>query len=306
MSFLILAKELFHNEVLPVTATRIAERPLPQSDLHRHEFFEIIFVAEGTLHNRLADMEMSLEAGDILILKPFIQHQLETWSPKAAPRAYSCSFLPRAIDSSVSGLEEIVTSKSPNYYFFNAMLPLAEEDVSAVRLSVPQDSIELLEQLFIQLADLATHDDVASTAKSKCVFLNLLLGISDHSSTQKESVESSQRSIKVAATRHRAGLLKALAYIHEHLAEPITLEEVAEVANVSVSYFSLLIKQYTGMSFVNYLTSLRMDLAKSLMRSTSDSMLDICFKVGYSDYSNFSKRFKAVTGHSPRDYRRQA
>lgn len=304
MSFLIRSKELFNDAVFPLTAARIESRPLPQADLHRHEFFEMIFVAEGLIDNRLADEETSLKAGDLLIFKPFVQHQLDTWSTDAPPRAYSCSFLPSTIDSGISGIEEIDVSKSPNRYFLTALLPLADIETPAVIISFPAERIQELESSFIQMADLAGRDDAVSAAKSKCIFLNLLVTLAEHSTESIAENRPARRAIKIAATRHRAGLLNALAYIHNHLSEPITLEEVAETADVSVSYFSMLIKQYTGMSFINYLTSLRMDLAKSLMRSTSDSMMDICFKIGYSDYSNFSKRFKSVTGHTPRDYRR--
>lgn len=305
MSFLIRSKELFQDAVFPITATRLENRPLPQADLHRHEFFEMIFVADGTLHNRLATEETSLNAGDLLIFKPFVQHQLEAWSTQAPPHAYSCSFLPPIIDSNILGIEEIELSKSPNRYFFTSFLALADDETPAVITAFPAKQIEEIESYFVQLVDLAGKDDTGSAAKSKCVFLSLLLKLAEHTVETRVDNRPVQRAIKVAATRHRAGLLKALAYIHNHLSEPITLEEVAEIADVSVSYFSLLIKQYTSMSFINYLTSLRMDLAKSLMRSTSDSMMDICFKVGYSDYSNFSKRFKSVTGYTPRDYRRQ-
>lgn len=141
----------------------------------------------------------------------------------------------------------------------------------------------------------------------RCDFLTLLATLSDIQGDGESVIEAQPvPAIRIAASRHRAGLRKTLAYIHGHISDQITLEEAAEMSGVSVSYFSVLIKQYTGVSFVNYLTSLRMDQACSMLSGSAHSIMDICYQVGFNDYSNFSKRFKKITGMTPRDYRRKA
>lgn len=306
MSFLITSRELFDESKFPIAATRIADRPLVQTDFHRHEFFEILFVARGTLRNKLATEEMSLEPGDLLITKPYVQHLLENWSVKPDATAYSCSFLPQAVDSNILGIEDVEVSNSPNRYFFESFLSLADDDVSAMHITIPARLIQTIEDIFIRLVNASIHQSNASSARAKCDFLALLATLSDCYEENHETTEESPKAIKIAASRHRNGLRKALAYVHSHISEPITLEEAAEMSGVSVSYFSALIKQYTGVSFINYLTSLRMDHACSLLRGSSESIMDICFQVGYNDYSNFSKRFKKVTGLTPRDFRKKS
>ena len=89
------------------------------------------------------------------------------------------------------------------------------------------------------------------------------------------------------------------------MTEPLTLEDMAAKSGVSVSYFCMLMKHTTGMSFVNYLTGLRIDQACVLLRDTRDNITDVCYRVGFNDYSHFSRQFKKVTGTTPSEYREQ-
>jgi len=92
-------------------------------------------------------------------------------------------------------------------------------------------------------------------------------------------------------------------YIVDHFDKAITLEEVAEVVNLSPQYFSKTFKERAGCSFIDYLTELRVGRAKELIRSKQQSVKEVCFHVGYKDPNYFSRVFKKYTGISPSDYR---
>ncbi|MBS4197167.1 response regulator [Lederbergia citri] len=96
---------------------------------------------------------------------------------------------------------------------------------------------------------------------------------------------------------------KAKSYIELHYEKSITLEDVAEVVQFSAHYFSKLFKELCGMSFIDYLTEVRVNHAKELMKRQEKSLKEICFEVGYKDPNYFSRVFKRVTGFSPSDYR---
>ena len=108
-----------------------------------------------------------------------------------------------------------------------------------------------------------------------------------------------------AATSHYGSILqRALAYLKEHFAEAdINLNKVAKLSNVSAPYFSAVFSQQMGKTFVEYLTALRMERARELLRCTDESSGDIAYEVGYSDPHYFSFLFKKVNGCTPRDYR---
>lgn len=98
-------------------------------------------------------------------------------------------------------------------------------------------------------------------------------------------------------------MVLAKEYIADHYDKAITLEEVAEAVNLSPQYFSKTFKERAGSSFIDYLTELRVERAKELIRSKQKSVKEVCYHVGYKDPNYFSRVFKKYTGVSPSDYR---
>lgn len=96
----------------------------------------------------------------------------------------------------------------------------------------------------------------------------------------------------------------AKGYIDEHYAQPITLEEVAAVANLSPAYFSAIFKKHTDKNFSEYLIERRIKEAKRLLRETTCNIKEISDRVGYRDQKYFSKLFIRVTGLKPNEFRK--
>ena len=97
-------------------------------------------------------------------------------------------------------------------------------------------------------------------------------------------------------------LKAAIEYIHQHLGDSITLKELADVAHLTPTYFSSLFKKFNGVSPWKYITNKRVELAISLLRTTSLSKLEIAERCGFSSSSNFYTAFTAVTGKTPSAY----
>ncbi|MCE5344540.1 MAG: helix-turn-helix domain-containing protein [Eubacteriales bacterium] len=93
-------------------------------------------------------------------------------------------------------------------------------------------------------------------------------------------------------------------YIRKNFAQPITLEEVSAAIGFSVNYFSTLFKKETGSGFAKYLTHIRMDEARTLLRDTNHSIAEICKSVGYGDLKHFTHTFRTETGLTPGEYRK--
>jgi AraC-like DNA-binding protein len=98
---------------------------------------------------------------------------------------------------------------------------------------------------------------------------------------------------------------KAMAYIHEHYAEPIGREDAAQYVGVSEGYLSRCFTQETGLSLIHYLTRYRLQQAKRLLSSGDLPVTEIALKVGFSDGNYFSRAFRKETGESPLAYRRK-
>ncbi|MDQ0918363.1 response regulator [Paenibacillus sp. V4I5] len=94
-------------------------------------------------------------------------------------------------------------------------------------------------------------------------------------------------------------------YIETHLAEEVSLEEVADFIGLNPSYFSQLFKQSTTETFVQYRTRRRMEKAKKLLQQPQWRITDISGEVGYADHPHFTKTFKKYEGCLPSEYRQQ-
>ena len=97
---------------------------------------------------------------------------------------------------------------------------------------------------------------------------------------------------------------KAVAYIEEHLAEPISLDALARLAGLSACYFCRAFRQSLGMPPQRYQLSQRIERAKTLLAKHAASVTDVSLTVGYNDTSAFCTAFRRVTGLTPSAYRR--
>ena len=104
-----------------------------------------------------------------------------------------------------------------------------------------------------------------------------------------------------------AGLIEqAKEYMHQNFANSdLTLDRVASTVNVSPNYFSSLFNQETGMTFIEYLTDIRMEKAKEYLRCSGKKITEIGFSVGYLDSHYFSYIFKKTQNCTPSEYRLQ-
>lgn len=96
---------------------------------------------------------------------------------------------------------------------------------------------------------------------------------------------------------------QAKQYIQEHYAAPLSLDEVSSAVGFSSSYFSTIFHKETGMTFLEYLTDIRMEEAKTLLRESRMTIELVCKTVGFHDTKRFSKTFRKATGLSPKEYR---
>ena len=91
--------------------------------------------------------------------------------------------------------------------------------------------------------------------------------------------------------------------LQENFQKDLSLDALSKELDISPYYFSKLFKEETGSNFVEYLTNLRMDRAKELLKDENRSMKEICMEVGYSDPNYFSRIFKKNLGVTPTEYR---
>ncbi len=90
-------------------------------------------------------------------------------------------------------------------------------------------------------------------------------------------------------------------YISNHINEDLSLEVLAAEVNYSTFYLCRIFKKYAGCTLTKYITSMRIEYVKNLLRKNV-SVSNACEQAGFNNYSYFFKVFKKATGLSPSEY----
>ena len=107
----------------------------------------------------------------------------------------------------------------------------------------------------------------------------------------------------LAQIKHSDVVFKTTNYIKKNYAEKLSLDALAKEVFLSKSYLSSIFKKETGMSLTAYITKVRVEKSKKLLREDSASLANISGQCGFKDQSYFTKVFKKETGVSPKLFR---
>jgi len=148
--------------------------------------------------------------------------------------------------------------------------------------------------------------------------LSEFLGVSQNGSPVFSSIESNKEYLRnllavtidlrdaVSQKKYHFLLEEAKSYIKQHFDdENISLNSVAASVNVSPNHFSSIFSQELGQTFIEYLTSVRMEKAKELLRTSSMKAAEIAYAVGYKDAHYFSYLFKKTQECTPKEFRQR-
>jgi two-component system response regulator YesN len=138
-------------------------------------------------------------------------------------------------------------------------------------------------------------------------YLNTVIEINDYEKLRTwflEKIMEACRYINTKKEKQTSGVIsKAKNYIEINYKKDISLDDVSRTVDISPYYFSKLFKEETGENFIDYLTNIRIEKAKSLLKNSDLSIKNICVDTGYSDPNYFSRIFKKLVGVTPTEYR---
>jgi len=110
-------------------------------------------------------------------------------------------------------------------------------------------------------------------------------------------------SLSLKRTVTTSAVSKAIDYMNEHYAEPISLQLLASIVELNSCYFSSQFKLVTGWNYQDYLRKLRMTKARHLLETTNLKVYEISDRIGYDNTKYFSDVFKRETGMTPSEFR---
>jgi AraC-like DNA-binding protein len=94
-------------------------------------------------------------------------------------------------------------------------------------------------------------------------------------------------------------------YVQKHFRKPLSLEEIASVANMTVPSFCRYFKRISGKTFTRFVNEIRIVNACKLLTEERDTISNVSYESGFNNFSHFNKQFKDITGKSPSEYRKQ-
>jgi AraC family transcriptional regulator len=146
-----------------------------------------------------------------------------------------------------------------------------------------------------------------SIKKEKVPIMNLPLETSTQNVPEGGFVffDSGCRRDNTSALRGRA-IERVIAIMYEHFMEPLSLQDFADIAQLSPFHFNRVFKSMTGIQPSVFLASIRLQEAKKLLLTTELSITDICFDVGYRSLGTFTSRFTQFVGIAPTRLRQLA
>lgn len=145
---------------------------------------------------------------------------------------------------------------------------------------------------------LADRTDMLSEYQASLSTIEILLMLNSISSESEDAIDD-----KIALYEDR--IQEICRYLCKYYAEPITLEQMSQLACMSPTYFSKRFKQTTGSGFKEYLNNLRIKKASEILIETEYSIAEVASMSGYRDSNYFGDVFKRLTGMSPYKFRKE-
>ena len=250
-----------------VFAGMICDHPFPA---HVHDVVEIVCLRTGTMRMTIAGKSLLLMPGDIAISFPSMPHSYDEVSEDAS--GLSLIFLPDTI--------------MEFYHTFRTMQPVSP-------LLLGQDKAPELDAVIVGIQKVTEKNQATPL---KLGYLHLFLSY----------LFSCLPLVSGSRNPHSTLTYQVMQYISEHFTEPLTLETTAHALGISRIHLSHIFSQQLHINFRQYINTLRIDRARTLLSNPSYSISQIAYLCGYGNQRTFHRAFLAQCGVPPSQFRAEA
>lgn len=256
----------------------------PMVPLHWHNEFELSYVVSGKGELVYNDERIVTNAGDIIVIPPNVVHAI--YPHQDFVQVYDTLVFKEMLlgidkqercgitylEPIVSGSHRIIAPISAGHSAYASMQKCVKQIFACVERNEPIADLYMKSELLRFFALLEENG---------CV-----IAVKNRDDWQAE------------------GIRRALVFINENYREMICVEQLADIANLSRSYFMYRFKQMVGVSAMEYVIQLRIRNACELLRGGSSS-IEAAFASGFQNMSNFNRQFKKCVGCTPGEFRRE-
>lgn len=267
-----------------LTANEVRVKDIGKRELrdHRHSKFEIVHFRKGKGVYSVNGHNFSIREDDIFVFSSNEQH---------------------CITEIIEPLEFVNIHFEPRFFwgsrnesFSDAGMFFYHSDGFTCRLSRSSKSTNYIACLIEGILSETKHKKQEYKMMARAKLTDILVTLIREYKYANENVQKSSSNVKAVKT--------AMDYIHKHLTEKITLEDIATNSGMSRSRFSTVFKETMGITLWDYVCEKRIELVmKKLEKNEEASMLDIALECGFNNTANFNKAFKKQTGITPKEYK---
>jgi len=254
-----------------------------KTTLHHHDYAEFSLFVEGSGTETINGVTHRVKPGTASFLLPHHMHKLDS-EPNAKMRKYRCMFdLPLLFganeDPEFSRLLFGIGTVFPSF------VDLEGADAGRMRNTLDQ----LLEEF--GKPENPGRQHMIRLKLSEALLLFVRAGAKNRHLAARQDRED------------KIGLSPMLQYVHLHYTERLSLEELAKTFNHSVPYISRSFKELTGKGFHDYVRSLRIESAVTMLLHTNMSVTDIAAAVGFDSFRTFARAFREMKNMTASEFR---
>lgn len=255
---------------------------------HFHSEYQLFVVLKGSGTRFVGDRTTSFKEGDLVLTGPNLPH---LWKND------------KAYHDPKNGLEtQGIVIYFPDNFLNNAVVELEEFEGIAKLLQLSKRGIEVVGETNLRITQLM-QELLELKGLARIQHLLHLLDVLVQSQDYKLITDAGYLNTNKESEKDRMG--QVYEYVLQHYASKITLQEVAQLCNLSVSAFSRYFKSRVNKPFSDFLTEVRISHACKLLQDTEESIAAVAFSCGFFTLSNFNKLFRERLHKSPKEYRKE-
>ncbi|QJD86163.1 AraC family transcriptional regulator [Cohnella herbarum] len=267
----------------PIHISREKTTQCGRSEFHRHDAYEIQYTVSGNLYSSIEDKTYQTVGGVLLLINRNDKHR----SMNANGSEYE--------KVTLLFQKEVLRSLLQENEDFDP-LSCFRSGSSAIKLGGREQ--DFIEELFRKMIAEHQKNLPGSHYYRKIMLAELLLFI-------KRKLDSSQRYDLIESNLAHKAISQAVNFINQNFYQRLTLDDVSKKFFLSASYLSRTFKPATGYTFIEYINTIRVKEARSLLSNSELSISEIADRVGYANLTHFGRVFKSITGFSPMKYRQK-
>ena len=252
---------------------------------HYHPEIELIYFIEGKTSGIIGDGFQEFDEGDLVMLGADFPHVLQKhldykgMNVKKAPFGLIIQFIENFLG------KEFITRPE-----MEPIMKLFKEGKRGLKFKPV-----VIDQVSDKLLNLHLLNDT----KKLISLLDILAILSD----TKEYTYLTSNSYNYSFSYDEDRMKNINEYIYKRFTDPISLEEIASVSNMTVTSFCRYFKSRTLKTFTQFLNELRISYACKLLNKENYTVMDSCFECGYNNLSYFNRQFKSIIKMSPMQYK---